>query len=32
MEELAHLLLDHRPSRIDLDTKLGAVRRSFNRE
>jgi Zn-dependent peptidase ImmA (M78 family) len=32
MEELAHLLLDHSPSRIGLDPKLGVVRRSFNRE
>jgi hypothetical protein len=31
MEELAHLLLDHTPSRIGLDPKLGVVRRSFNR-
>lgn len=32
MEELAHLLLDHTPSRIGIDPKLGVVRRSFNRE
>lgn len=32
MEELAHLLLEHRPSRIALDPKLGIVRRSFNGE
>ena len=32
MEELAHLLLEHTPSRIAPDPKLGVVRRSFNRE
>jgi Zn-dependent peptidase ImmA (M78 family) len=32
MEELAHLLLEHRPSLIARDPRLGIVRRSFNRE
>jgi Zn-dependent peptidase ImmA (M78 family) len=32
MEELAHLLLKHKPSRIALDPDLGIVRRSYNRE
>lgn len=32
MEELAHLLLGHKPSRIAPDPDLGIVRRSFNRE
>jgi hypothetical protein len=32
MEELAHLLLKHKPTRIAPDPKLGVVRRSFNRE
>lgn len=32
MEELAHLLLDHAPSRIELDPELGVRRRTFNRE
>jgi Zn-dependent peptidase ImmA (M78 family) len=31
MEELAHLLLRHRPSKIALDPELGVVRRSFDR-
>jgi AraC-like DNA-binding protein len=30
MEELAHLLLDHRPNRIARDPKLGIVRRSYD--
>jgi len=30
MEELAHLLLGHEPSRIALDPELGIVRRSFD--
>jgi len=32
MEELAHVLLNHTPSRIAPDPKLGVVRRTFNRE
>lgn len=32
MEELGHLLLDHQPSRVGLDPKLGIMRRSFNRQ
>jgi Zn-dependent peptidase ImmA (M78 family) len=31
MEELAHLLLRHQPSKIALDPELGVVRRSFDR-
>jgi hypothetical protein len=31
MEELAHLLLRHRPSRIERDARLGIWRRSFDR-
>ena len=30
MEELAHLMLDHRPSRIALDPALGIVRRTYD--
>jgi Zn-dependent peptidase ImmA (M78 family) len=32
MEELAHLLLGHRPCRIAPDPRLGIIRRSFNQE
>jgi len=32
MEELAHLLLRHTPSRIAFDPNLGVVRRTFNRD
>jgi hypothetical protein len=32
MEELSHLLLNHKPSRVGLDAKLGIVRRSFDRQ
>jgi Zn-dependent peptidase ImmA (M78 family) len=32
MEELAHLLLKHKPSRIAFDPQLGIARRSYNRE
>jgi Zn-dependent peptidase ImmA (M78 family) len=32
MEELAHLLLDHEPSRIALDPGLGLIKRSFDRD
>lgn len=32
MEELAHLLLKHEPTRIEIDPRLGIVRRSYNRE
>lgn len=30
MEEIAHLLLDHRPSRIAVDPALGIMRRTFD--
>jgi Zn-dependent peptidase ImmA (M78 family) len=32
MEEIAHLLLQHKPCRIAFDPELGIVRRSFDRE
>jgi Zn-dependent peptidase ImmA (M78 family) len=32
MEELAHVLLDHAPSRLEPDPETGLLRRSFNRE
>ena len=32
MEELAHLLLKHKPTRIELDPRLGILRRSYDRE
>lgn len=32
MEELAHLLLDHKPCRIALDPELGIIKRSFDRD
>lgn len=31
LEELSHLLLNHKPCRIDRDPELGIVRRSFDR-
>ncbi len=31
MEELAHILLKHRPSRVALDPDLGVMRRTFDR-
>lgn len=31
LEELAHLLLEHKPCRIEKDPRLGIVRRSFDR-
>ena len=32
MEELAHLLLKHEPTRIETDPRLGILRRSYDRE
>jgi Zn-dependent peptidase ImmA (M78 family) len=32
MEELAHLLLRHQPARIEVDPRLGILRRSYDRE
>jgi IrrE N-terminal-like domain len=32
IEELAHLLLRHKPTRIEADSRLGILRRSYDRE